>query len=78
MYLYTDCLMKFSLQSQGLRLSLGAFRTSPPVSLHAEAQDVPLHLRKQKLSMQYALRVSTNSQNPTNSIFDGKLGALFQ
>ena len=29
--------------------------------------------------MQYALRVSTNPQNPTYStIFDGKLGALFQ
>ena len=67
------------IANQGLRLSLGAFRTSPSVSLHAEAQELPLHLWRQKLSMQYALRVSTNSQNPTYStIFDGKLGALFQ
>ena len=65
--------------NQGLRLSLGAFRTSPSVSLHAEAQELPLHLRRQKLSIQYALRVSTNSQNPTYStIFDGKQGALSQ
>ena len=62
-----------------LRLSLGSFRTSPSVSLHTEAQELPLHLRRQKLSMQYALRVSTNSQKPTYStIFYGKLGALFE
>ena len=68
------------IANQGLRLSLGALRTSPSVSLHAEAQELPLHLRRQKLSMQYALRVSTNSQNPTYStiFFDGKLRALFQ
>ena len=66
------------IANQGLRLSLGAFQRCS-VSLHAEAQELPLHLRRQKLSMQYALRVSTNSQNPTYStIFDGKLGALFQ
>ena len=67
------------IANQGLRLSLGAFRTSPSVSLHAEAQELPLHLRRQKLGMQYAVRISTNPQNPTYStIFDGKLGALFR
>ena len=66
------------IANQGLRLSLGAFRTSPSVSLHAEAQELPLHLRRQKLGMQYAVRISTNPQNPTYStIFDGKLGTLF-
>ena len=40
---------------------------------------MPLHLRRQKLGMQYAVRISTNPQNPTYStIFDGKLGALFR
>ena len=66
------------IANQGLRLSLGAFRTSPSVSLHAEAQELPLHLWRQKLGMQYAVRISTNPQNPTYStIFDGKLGTLF-
>ena len=66
------------IANQGLRLSLGAFRTSPSVSLHAEAQELPLHLRRQKLGLQYAVRISTNPQNPTYStIFDGKLGTLF-
>ena len=51
------------IANQGLRLSLGAF----------------LHLRRQKLGMQDAVRISTNPQNPTYStIFDGKLGALFR
>ena len=53
------------IANQGLRLSLGTFRTSPSVSLHAEAQELPLHLRRQKLGMQYAVRISTNPQNPT-------------
>ena len=67
------------IANQGLRLSLGAFRMSPSVSLHAEAEELPLHLRRQKLGMQYALRISTNPQNPTYStIFNGKLGALFR
>ena len=52
------------IANQGLRLSLGAFRTSPSVSLNAEAQELPLHLRRQKLGMQYALRISTNPQKP--------------
>ena len=67
------------IPNQGLRLALGAFRTSPSVSLHAEAQELPLHLRRQKLGMQYALRISTNIKNPTHSIvFNGKLGHLFE
>ena len=67
------------IPNQGLRLALGAFRTSPSVSLHAEAQELPLHLRRQKLGMQYALRISTNIKNPTHStVFNGKLGHLFE
>ena len=36
---------------QGLRLALGAFRSSPVESLLTEANELPLYLRRQKLSM---------------------------
>jgi hypothetical protein len=42
------------LHHQGLRLSLGAFRTSPVESLHVEANEPSLENRDIKLGMQYA------------------------
>ena len=48
------------IQNQGLRLALGAFRTSPESSLQAEASVMPLELRRQKLSIQYAVKVSSD------------------
>ena len=42
-----------SIHNQGLRLTLGAFRTSPVNSLYAEANEPSLHLRTKKLSLQY-------------------------
>ena len=38
------------IQNQGLRLALGAFRTSPETSLHVEANELPLDLRRKKNS----------------------------
>ena len=52
------------IQNQGLRLSLGAFKTSPIPSLEAEAYEPPLHLRRTKLAMQYAIKLSSNPDNP--------------
>jgi len=52
------------IQNHALRLCLGAFRTSPCYSLSVEANEPPLNLRRQKLSLQYALRLSSNYQNP--------------
>ena len=43
------------IHHQGLRLALGAFRTSPSESLLAEANEPSLYNRRLKLSMQYAL-----------------------
>ena len=34
------------IQNQGLRLALGAYRTSPETSLHAEANELPLELSR--------------------------------
>jgi ribonuclease HI len=52
------------IQNQGLRLCLGAFRTSPMQSLYVEANEAPLHLRWEKLSLQYALKLKSNPNIP--------------
>ena len=53
-----------TIHHQGLRLALGAFRASPVTSLYAEADELSLHLRREKLSLQYATRLAANPSNP--------------
>ena len=55
-----------SIRNQGLRLALGAFRTSPVNSLYAEANEPSLNLRRKKLSLQYYLKLKSNPDNPTH------------
>ena len=43
------------VQHKALRLCLNAFRTTPVDSLHVEANEMPLDLRRLKLAMQYAI-----------------------
>ena len=52
------------IQNQGLRLCLGAYRTSPSTSLHVEADETPLDIRRKFLSLQFILRVYANPENP--------------
>jgi len=49
---------------QGIRLSLGAFRTSPVDSLHVEANEPSLESRRINLGMQYATQLKVYSSNP--------------
>ena len=42
------------IHNQGLRLALGAFRTSPVASLYAEADEPSPYSRREKLPLQYA------------------------
>jgi len=66
------------IQNHALRLCLGAFRTSPCSSLSVEADELPLNLRREKLSLQYALRLSSNYQNPAyNVVFNTNFGRFF-
>ena len=59
------------IQNEGLRLSLGAYRTSPIPSLQAEAYEPPLHIRRKQLSLQYAIKLSSNPKNPAyKCVFD--------
>ena len=58
-------MMLDSVHHQGLRLALGAFRTSPVESLYVEAEEPSLYLRREKLALQYAIRLAANPSNPT-------------
>ena len=55
------------IHHQGLRIALGAFRTSPVSSLCAKAQEMSLKKRRKKLSMNYILKLKTYPDNPAYS-----------
>ena len=52
---------------QGVRLSLGVFRTSPIQSLYVEAREPSLENRRLKLSLQYTVKLKTNPLNPAHA-----------
>ena len=47
-----------TVHNQGLRMALGAFRTSPVSSLYVEADEPSLWLRREKMSLRYAIRLA--------------------
>ena len=55
------------IHNQGLRLSLGAFCSSPVESLYVEAGEQPLALRRNRLSLQYGIKIKAN---PDNAAYD--------
>ena len=57
-----------SIHNQGLRLALGAFRTSPVNSLYVEANEPSLNLCRKKLSLQFYLKLKSNPNNPSHEI----------
>ena len=66
------------IQNQGLRICLGAFRTSPMQSLYVEANEPPLYLRFDKLSIQYALKLRSNPDNPAyDAVFNPQYYDLY-
>ena len=46
----------YTIHYQGLRLALGAFRTSPIESLYAESNEPALYVRREKISLQYTTK----------------------
>ena len=63
------------LHRQGLRLCLGAFKSSPKESLYVESNEPPLELRRKDLLMRYGLKIKSHPENPThNSLFDLRYG----
>ena len=55
------------IHNQGLRLALGAFRTSI-ASLYVEADEPSLYSQREKLSLQYAIRLAANPSNPAHEV----------
>ena len=61
-----------TIHHQGLRIALGAFRTSPVKSLYAEANEPSLAHRRIKLSMNYLLKLKSLPENPVyDCVFNG-------
>ena len=54
------------VHNQGLRL--GAFRSSPVESLYVEAHEPPLEIRRDKLALQYVLKLKANPGNPAYDV----------
>ena len=52
------------IHHQGLRIALGAFRTSPVKSLYVEADEPSLEHRRLKLSLNYFLKIKSFPNNP--------------
>ena len=57
-----------TVHHQGLRLAPGAFRTSPVQSLYVEAEEPSLYLRREKLALQYAIRIAANPSKPVHKV----------
>ena len=57
------------IHNQRLRLALGAFRTVPVASLYVEAGELSLYSQREKLSLQYAIRLAANPSNPDHEVF---------
>ena len=55
------------IHHQGLRIALGAFRTSPAQSLYIKAHEPSLTTRRLKLSLNYVLKLKSLPENPAYS-----------
>ena len=68
-----------TIHHQGIRLALGAFRTSPAESLLVEANEPSLKDRREKLSLQFGIKLKSNRLNPTyNTVFRPNFFSLFE
>ena len=56
------------VHNQGLRPTLWAFRYSPVESLNVEAHEPPLEIRRDKLALQYILKLKANPENPAYDV----------
>ena len=66
------------VQNLGLRLCLGAFRTSPVESLYVDAHEPSSRARRAKLSLQYASKIKSVPKHPArDAVFNNKYMKLF-
>ena len=62
-----------SIHNEALRLSSGAFRSSPVSSLHAETNEPPLDLHREELCLKYYFWLKSLKDNETLNVFDTAL-----
>ena len=68
-----------TVHHQGIRLALGAFRTSPGDSLLVEANEPPFKDRREKLLLRFGQKQKSNRSNPThNTVFRPNFFSLFE
>ena len=66
------------VHNQGHRLSLAAFRTSPVKSLYVKAHEAPWEIHREKLALQYILKLEVNPGNPAYGVmFNPKYQNLY-
>ena len=67
------------VHNQDLHPSRGAFRSSPVESLYVEAHEPPLEIRRDKLALQYILKLKANPENPAyDVVFNPKHWDLYR
>lgn len=54
-----------TIHNSGIRIALGSFRTSPILSILAEADEPPLRVRRQILAMSYIIKMKCMPTHPT-------------
>jgi hypothetical protein len=58
-----------AIHNQGIRMCLGAFPTSPMESLYVEANEPSLKNRRIKLSLQYIIKLRSNTKHPYTTVY---------
>jgi len=79
-WLYQNVVLKMldPIHNSALRLCVGAFRTSPASSKSVMANEPPLQLRRQKLTLQYCVKLASNPRSPDYScVFNPQFKAQF-
>ena len=61
---HTQLKRLYSIQNEALRICCGAFKSSYVESLQAECHEMPLKIRHLQLSLQYAIKLRANRNNP--------------
>ena len=75
----TDLALLQTVQTQGLRIALNAFRTSPIKYLQIHSGEIPIRLRHLLLTMKYFIRIHGNKSNPARKdLSPDKYDALTQ
>ena len=67
------------IHHQGLRLALLAFGTSPIASFMLRADELSLNTRREKLSLQYAIKIAENQSKTAHEVtFQPKYIGLYE